>query len=286
MATYAIGDIQGCFDELQQLLTKIAFDPAIDTLWFAGDLVNRGPKSLETLRYIKGLGSHAVVVLGNHDLHLLAVWQQTNHHHSRNDTLNAILSADDGEELLEWLRRRPLFHHDPQLGYAMVHAGLPPQWDLETAARCANEVEKVLRGKKFRKFLDHMYGNKPKQWSEKLAGWERLRFIVNCFTRLRFCSKDGTLELNQKGAPGSQQGDSIPWFKVQKRKSRKQRIIFGHWSTLGLYMKKRVYSIDTGCLWGGRLTALQIDGDKPRLHQLRCKMACRPVSMKKSSPGA
>lgn len=282
MATYAIGDIQGCYDELRQLLDKLDFDPARDRLWFAGDLVNRGPKSLETLRFIKGLGERAVAVLGNHDLHLLAVWKRVHRHHSSNDTLDAILAADDGEALLDWLRHRPLFHHDRKLGYAMVHAGLPPQWTLEQAGHHAREVEQVLRGDRFTDFLDNMYGNNPRLWSEQLEGWERLRFIVNCLTRMRFCTPDGKLDLKQKGAPGSQEGDAIPWYKVPKRRSRKEHdaLIFGHWSTLGLYTKRNVFGIDTGCLWGGKLTALRIDLPTPESIQLKCRMACKPISKK------
>lgn len=259
MAVYAIGDIQGCFDSLQQLLEKLAFDPATDRLWFTGDLVNRGPRSLETLRFVKGLGDRAVTVLGNHDLHLLAVWQH-DRHLKRGDTLEPVLSAPDRDELLEWLRHRPLMHYEPQLGpVAMVHAGLSPQWDLETALRCAREVEDVLRGAEFTAFLDHMYGNEPRRWSEDLTGWDRLRFSINCFTRLRFCKADGTLEFQHKGQPGSQSGEFLPWFEVEGRASRDTQIVFGHWSTLGFYKGHGVCALDSGCLWGGQLTAVRLD---------------------------
>ena len=259
MSTYAIGDIQGCYDELQQLLKLIKFKPSRDTLWFTGDLVNRGPKSLETLRFVKGLGDSAITVLGNHDLHLLAVWQHKHKHFSSNDSLRPLLDADDRVELLQWLRERPLMHYDEQLDYAMFHAGLPPQWSRKEALIHAAEVEKVLRGRKFHEFLSHMYGNKPSRWSENLEGWDRLRFIVNCFTRLRLCSEEGKLELKHKGKVEDAPEGFRPWFEHDNRKSRKQRIVFGHWSALGLYQGHNVNGIDTGCLWGGGLTALRLE---------------------------
>lgn len=274
MATYAIGDIQGCYDQLRQLLERIDFDATRDTLWFAGDLVNRGPQSLEVLRFVKGLGDRAITVLGNHDLHLLAVWQDKHHHFKSNDTLLPIIDAPDREELLEWLRRRPLLHYDTGLDYLLVHAGLPPQWDLATAIRCAHEVEETLRGDRFLGFLENMYGNKPKQWSEQLDGWERLRFIVNCFTRLRFCTLDGALDFHHKGRPGGDETDVLPWFQIPERRSHTQRILFGHWSTLGLYTGDNVRALDTGCLWGGALTALRLDDGA--VTQLPCPILCTP----------
>ena len=267
MATYAIGDIQGCYRELQQLLERIDFQPGRDRLWFAGDLVNRGPASLEVLRFIKNLGEDAVTVLGNHDLHLLAVWQNKHRHLKSNDTLRPILAADDRDELLHWLRGRPLMHDDAELGYSLVHAGLPPQWDRETALRCAGEVEEILQGAEFLGFLDHMYGNEPARWSSQLSGWARLRFSVNCFTRLRFCTADGTLDFREKGEPGSQATPLIPWFEVPGRRSAHMRIVFGHWSALGLYRGEGVYGIDTGCLWGDRLTALRLDSSEEAISE-------------------
>ncbi|HEY0721738.1 MAG TPA: symmetrical bis(5'-nucleosyl)-tetraphosphatase [Gammaproteobacteria bacterium] len=259
MTTYAIGDIQGCYDELCALLDLIQFDAQHDVLWFVGDLVNRGPKSLETLRFVKSLGERAITVLGNHDLHLLATWQNKQRHFKSNDTLAPIFTADDSNELLEWLRKRPLLHHEAQLGYTMVHAGLPPQWDLALAQQCAREVEEVLRGDKFKEFLNHMYGNKPNHWNPALKGWDRLRFIVNCFTRLRFCTPAGELEFEQKGNPDQNSSGHIPWFRAPQRRWAGTRIIFGHWSTLGLHQENNTTAIDTGCLWGGNLTALRLD---------------------------
>ncbi len=258
MAVYAIGDIQGCYEELQSLLELIQFNPQHDQLWFAGDLVNRGPKSLETLRFIKGLGDRAASVLGNHDLHLIAAA----HGYPINPddhTLDAILRAPDRNELIDWLRRQPLLHHDDTLGYTMIHAGLPPQWDLALAQQCAHEVESALRGDNVVDFIEHMYGNKPRHWSNKLSGWKRMRFTVNCLTRLRFCDDQGRLALKYKGPPGSQPPEYRPWFELPDRKSRDLNIVFGHWSTLGKRDDPGIFPLDTACLWGGELTALRLD---------------------------
>jgi bis(5'-nucleosyl)-tetraphosphatase (symmetrical) len=264
VAVYAIGDIQGCFDELQALLELIRFDPAADRLWFAGDLVNRGPASLETLRFVRDLGPNAVTVLGNHDIHLLALTHDIPL--DKDDhTMDAILTAPDGPELVDWLSHRPLLHHDEALGYTLIHAGLPPQWDLHLARQCAHEVETVLRGSQRPEFLEEMYGNKPDRWSEKLKGWDRLRFIVNCFTRLRFCDNKGRLNLKIKGPPGTQPKGYYPWFELPHRASRNLRIIFGHWSALGERDDPGVFPIDSACLWGGRLTALRIDTGPERI---------------------
>jgi len=267
MAVYAIGDVQGCFDELQALLEKLAFDAQHDRLWFAGDLVNRGPLSLETLRFIKGLGNSAICVLGNHDLHLLAA--AYGHPLKHDDhTLDAILDAPDRDELIEWLRRLPLLHHDAALGFTLVHAGLPPQWDLSQAQQCALEVETVLRGDGIADLLSSMYGNHPAQWADDLDGINRLRFIINCFTRLRFCDHNGRLDFKSKGAPGSQPAGFYPWYEITDRASRDLKIIFGHWSTLRDYDYPAIYPIDSACLWGGALTALRIDADPPvRINQ-------------------
>jgi len=260
MAVFAVGDIQGCFEELKQLLNRIHFDPAEDSLWFTGDLVNRGPQSLDVLRYVKGLGKHAVCVLGNHDLHLLAVAAGTAGA-KPGDTLDAVLAASDRDELLHWLRQLPLMHHDRALGYTLIHAGLPPQWDLALARSAARELEAALRGPDYREFLRHMYGNEPQRWSPELRGMERLRFIVNCFTRMRYCNPDGDLDLKAKGAPGTQPPGFMPWFEIPDRQSRELHILFGHWSTVGDIQGQNVHALDTGCVWGGRLTALRLDGD-------------------------
>jgi len=275
MAVYAIGDIQGCFDELQQLLQLLDFNEEQDRLWFCGDLVNRGPKSLETLRFVKGLGERAVTVLGNHDLHLLAKAEGFGKE-LKQDTLDEILNAPDRDELMAWLRHQPLLHHDAELGYTMVHAGLPPQWDLATAQACARETEAALRGPDYHEFIRVMYGNQPDHWDDDLAGVDRLRFIVNVFSRLRYCYPDGRLELKAKGAPGSQKAGTVPWFAVPGRKTGHERIIFGHWSTLGIGEYNNTLSLDGGCLWGGQLAAVQLDAAAPVWTTIECKGACRP----------
>jgi len=262
MATYAIGDIQGCHDELARLLDRLAFDPANDRLWSVGDLVNRGPKSLEVLRFFKALGACSVVVLGNHDLHLLAV-AAANQQQANDSTLNAILRAPDRDELLHWLRQRPLFFRSRKKRVALVHAGLPPQWDCTQAAELAGEVEAALRDPGYREFLQGLYGNEPSRWRDDLRGMDRLRFIVNALTRMRYCDAEGTLLLKEKGLPGHQSEGALPWFQVPGRRARDERIIFGHWSTLGYHAEDNLWAIDSGCLWGGELTAIRVRRNKP-----------------------
>ena len=255
MSTYALGDIQGCYTELQALLELIHFNPNQDILWCTGYLVNRGPHSLEVLRFFKGLKKHAIVVLGNHDLHLLAVAHNRKNLKAQ-DTLTAILNAPDIEDLLIWLRHRPLLHHDADLGFIMIHAGLPPQWDLLQARQCASELEEILQGPNYTQYLDHLYGDKPKKWSNQLTGWERLRFISNCFTRLRYCNADGKLALKKKTNPFINNTEDKPWFKYYHSNIN---ILFGHWATLGYYTEPGIYALDSGCVWGGALTALRLE---------------------------
>lgn len=270
MAIYAIGDIQGCYDELRAMLEHIQFDAQRDKLWLVGDIVNRGPKSLETLRFVKSLGDAAICILGNHDLHLLALAAGNDEKKMEGD-LNDILRAEDRKELLTWLRQRPLMHRDEATGFTILHAGLPPQWDMATALSLAHEVEDVLRDERaHRKFLYNMYGNKPDQWDKKLSGMDRLRFITNCLTRLRFLTAEGKLGLKQKGAPGSQEAGFMPWYSHPQRKTRNDKIIFGHWSLVGYQHHANTWAIDSGCLWGGMLTALRVDGPEPIAIQLRC----------------
>jgi len=275
MTAYAIGDIQGCHAELERLLDRLDFDPAADRLWLAGDLVNRGPESLAVLRRVHALGDAAIVVLGNHDLHLLAV-AAGNARHSKKSTLGAILRAPDRDELLDWLRRRPLLHHDPDLGLTLVHAGLPPQWNLAEALACARELETVLRSDDYPEFMHAMYGNEPARWSPDLSGLERLRFITNALTRLRFCALDGTLALKEKGEIGSQSPGLLPWFQVPGRRTRADRIVFGHWSALGYWSGENVWAIDSGCLWGGALTALRLDREPLEPIQIECAGYLQP----------
>ncbi|MGB5396865.1 MAG: symmetrical bis(5'-nucleosyl)-tetraphosphatase [Gammaproteobacteria bacterium] len=260
MAVYAIGDIQGCYDELYQLLGKLNFNADKDQLWLTGDLVNRGPKSLETLRYVHAMRDNIVVVLGNHDLHLLA----TAYHHKKpgkKDTLDDILNASDNTELFDWLRHQPLMHRDDILGFTLVHAGIHPHWSVDTALKLAGEVEQVLRSDEHTRFYQHMYGDKPLLWDDTLSGWSRVRFITNILTRMRYCDASGHAPMNAKGPPGSQPQGLFPWFEME-RASSTERVIFGHWSTLPVnadYEKYNVYPLDSGCLWGGALTALRID---------------------------
>ena len=276
MAIYAIGDVQGCYDELMSLLKKIDFNADVDRLWFAGDLVNRGPKSLEVLRFVKSLGERAVTVLGNHDLHLLAL-TQGNSSHYKHSTLDAILAAPDRHELIDWLRHRPVMYHHEKRGYSLIHAGLPPQWDLTTAHARAQELEETLRGPGFHRFCQEMYGNQPDLWRDELEGMERLRFITNAFTRLRYCTPDGRLSMRDKGAPGSQSNGALPWYEVPGRATRNDRILFGHWSTLGFRQAGNVWCLDSGCLWGGSLTALRLRKmRKPKPLRFSCPGALKP----------
>ncbi|MDP3589879.1 MAG: symmetrical bis(5'-nucleosyl)-tetraphosphatase [Methylobacter sp.] len=272
MSIYAIGDIQGCFDELLRLLDTLSFNEHTDQLWFAGDLVNRGPKSLETLRFVKSLGDAAITVLGNHDLHLLAASCAPKIARKK-DSLLSILEAPDSDELIDWLRHRPLFHFND--AFCLVHAGIPPQWDFKRTQKMAILAEQVLRGSNYQAFLKQMYGNKPNIWSSNLKGVERLRFIVNCFTRMRYCDADGRLDFLHSGPPGSQPKSLVPWFDAPKRKNADMRIIFGHWSSLGYYEGPNCYAIDTGCLWGGQLTALRL-GEPVQRFSIDCPEAKKP----------
>jgi len=265
MSTYAIGDVQGCFDELNKLLETIHFDPAGDQLWFCGDLVNRGPHSLEVMRFVRELGDNAIMVLGNHDLHLLAAATDSKHVRMK-DTLDQVLEAPDRDVLLDWLRMRPFLHHDSSKGFTLLHAGLPPQWDLSKSVALAEEIETVLRRDNYGEFFDHMYGDRPDKWSDNLKGWDRLRFITNCLTRLRYCDDKGRLLLEYKGPPGTQGKGAIPWFMIDGRRTGQEKIIFGHWSTVILgdiedFSPYNVFPLDTGCLWGGSLTALRLEDE-------------------------
>jgi bis(5'-nucleosyl)-tetraphosphatase (symmetrical) len=270
MSNYIIGDVQGCFDELMALLELIDYSPQQDCLWFCGDLVNRGPKSLEVLRFISKL-KHTRCVLGNHDLHLLAVWQGAATP-SRQDTLDAILSAPDCNNLLNWLRHQPLFIFDKTLKVMMVHAGLAPCWDIETATALNQEVIQQLQGKAWPTLLQYLYGNQPDTWSESLQGWDRYRCIINTFTRLRFCTISGTMALDLSGPPGSQGDTLVPWYTAYKAKPLNTKIFFGHWAALnGLLQGPQLFSVDTGCVWGGHLTAVRVEDQrhfKVKSHQM------------------
>jgi bis(5'-nucleosyl)-tetraphosphatase (symmetrical) len=275
MALYAIGDVQGCDAELGALLGILKYSADRDSLWFVGDLVNRGPDSLKVLRRIRALGDAATVILGNHDLHLLAVAYGGARLRS-DDTLDDILSAPDRAALLEWLQERPLLHEDTDLNVCMVHAGLPPQWDLNLARDCAHELERALR-RNPEKLFEHMYGDQPDRWEPSLQGAERLRFIANCLTRLRYIDAEGRLALRAKGSPKKAQTKSlIPWFEARDARWRGARIVFGHWSTLGFFKNADVTSLDTGCVWGDHLTAVRLDVPDAKPVQVPCAAAQAP----------
>lgn len=264
MAVYAIGDVQGCYPELQRLLDKLAFDPAEDRLWFCGDLVNRGGESLRVLRTVHELRDSAVVTLGNHDLSLLAIAQRKRDAQRKvNPELREVLFAEDAPDLLEWLRMQPLLHEDPELGWTMIHAGLAPRWTMRQARRAAREVEQQLHGGKHKRLLGRMFGNTPNTWSPKQPNEARMRAAINVLTRMRFCDVRGRIDFGCKGRPGTQSPGLYPWFAVPGMRQRDTRIVCGHWSTLGLFLGLGVHAIDTGCVWGGRLTALRLDGDEP-----------------------
>jgi bis(5'-nucleosyl)-tetraphosphatase (symmetrical) len=283
--TYAIGDVQGCFDDLLRLLDRIEFDSAQDRLWFTGDLVNRGPDSLALLRYVKGLGGAAVTVLGNHDLNLLAAAAGRSELRSK-DTIAEILDASDCEELLFWLRHQQLLHHDERLGFTMVHAGLPPQWDLATARACAWELESVLQNFDYEDLFKNLDAGKPSRWRHDLTGWARLRFIANCFTEMRYCDRAGRLDLDGARRKLSGKKKSIPWFEVPGRVNGDLQILFGHWAALAnrKVKIKGVYPLDTGCAEKGRFTALRLE-DR-RFFRVRCKNEAVPWGKEKKSAKA
>ena len=250
MATYAIGDVQGCYDELQALLARIGFNDDRDQLWFVGDLVNRGPKSLQVIRFVKSLG--AITVLGNHDLHLVTQFEGFEKKR-KDDTFTDVLEAPDARELIEWLRTRPLMHSEGD--WVMVHAGLLPNWSISKSLSLAKEVEAALGAPGYRDFLANMYGSKPVRWDDSLAGWDRLRVIVNSMTRMRFCKPDGEMDFHTTGK--TPPAGFLPWYQTRKGDAR--QIVFGHWSTAGLQLTERVAGIDTGCIWGGPLSALRLE---------------------------
>jgi bis(5'-nucleosyl)-tetraphosphatase (symmetrical) len=267
VSRHAIGDIQGCCDELRALLSRIGFSADRDRLWFVGDLVNRGPQSLEVLRYVRALGDNAIVVLGNHDLHLLAIACGCRPPR-RSDTLDEVLQAPDRDALFEWLATRPLAHFES--GDLLVHAGVVPQWTVEMTLSLAREVELALRSNP-RNLFEHMYGDEPDQWRTDLAGADRLRFAINVLTRMRVCTNDGRINLRLKGKPPQADSPWRPWFELESRRTRGTRVIFGHWSALGLILRDDVIGLDSGCVWGGALTALDLDGSRTA--------GCAPVSL-------
>ena len=271
MATYAIGDVQGCDDALQRLVEQIQFDPASDRLWFVGDLVNRGPDSLKVLRYIKRLGDSAVVVLGNHDLFLLAVAEGIATLRPE-DTLQAILAAPDRDELLTWVRQQRLLYHESS--FVLVHAGLLPQWSVREAEELAREVETALRGPAYKDVLRALYPSKHLQWFSNLTGPTRLATIIKVLTRLRACSADGLMESSYSGPPDHIPAGFLPWFRIENRERRDTTIVCGHWASLGLYCEENLLAIDSGCVWGRQLTAMRLKDRK--VFQVGCNnFGCR-----------
>jgi len=268
MAIYAIGDIQGCYDPFRRLLDELEFDTDKDTLWLTGDLVNRGPKSLKTLRFVRSLGDSAITVLGNHDLHLLALSVGKIRYGQRFETLDSILKASDCDELMDWLRHRPLVHYDKSLKTLLVHAGTHPRWSAKKTLARAKEVESALQGDKYELMLGKMYGNAPTQWSGDLKGYRRLRFIVNCLTRMRMITKKMRLNFAHSGSPWRARNDLMPWYDVEDPAWAGTRVVFGHWSSLGLVVLPEMISLDTGCVWGRQLTAVRVDKRLPRVIQV------------------
>ena len=268
VAIYAIGDLQGCYDPFRRLLDAIDFKPGVDTLWLTGDLVNRGPKSLKTLRFVRELGDSAVTVLGNHDLHLLALQSDAVHNGNRFRSLRKVLRAEDSDELCHWLRHRPLAHYDTSLDTLLVHAGTYPSWSVSKTLARAAEVEAALQGDAYVNLLGKMYGNAPVKWTGSLTGYKRLRFIINCLTRMRMLMPDGSLDLNFSGAPFRARRGLKPWYLAETHAWKNTRIVFGHWSALGLVVLPNRISVDTGCVWGRELTAVRLDKRLPRVVQV------------------
>jgi len=257
MSTYLIGDIHGCFTELQALLAQVSFNTQCDRLWLTGDLVARGPNSLEVLRFVRSLGPAVRLVLGNHDLHLMAIYAGISRNKSK-DRLGALLEAPDADELINWLRYQPMLQMDDELKLMMAHAGITPQWDIETAKICAREVEAVLRSNSNPLFLDTMYGDMPNNWTPKLSGLARLRFSTNALTRMRYCFPNGQLDMICKDAPGTAPAPLKPWFKLPRLVDAGYTLIFGHWASLaGKGIPEGIIGLDTGCCWGGKLTMLR-----------------------------
>ncbi len=269
MAVYAIGDVQGCYDPFCELLDALRFDPAEDTLWLTGDLVNRGPKSLKTLRFVKSLGDSVVTVLGNHDLHLLALAAGKVRNINRFETLQPVLQASDSDELIDWLRHCPLAHYDKSLKTLLVHAGTHPTWSVKRTLAHAAEVEAALQSDDYEPLLRKMYGNTPAEWSKDLSGYKRLRFIINCLTRMRMLTARKGLNFSHSGSPYRARKNLTAWYDFKNPKWAGTRIVFGHWSVLGLIVLPELISLDSGCVWGRQLTAVRIDKRIARVFQVK-----------------
>ena len=270
MSTYAIGDIQGCYAAFAKLLERLRFDPNNDRLWLVGDLVNRGPQSLEVLREVVALGDCVSSVLGNHDLHLLAVAAGVRKL-SRTDTFSDVLKAKDSDKLLEWLRHRPLIVRNEKRNRLLVHAGIPPAWSISRTVKEASKVEDLLRSDDWKSALASMYGNVPRSWSKSLKSEQRIRFTINALTRMRFCDNKGRLALEYSGPPGTQPKHLMPWFDAPKRKAADTHIYFGHWSALGTMQASNLTALDSGCVWGRRLTAIKLQSRGHPRTRVKCR---------------
>ena len=271
MAVWAVGDIQGCFDSFQALLKKINFDPKKDELWVAGDLVNRGDKSLETLNYLYSIKDSIKVVLGNHDIALIAAYAGVK---KSNETIQPILDAPNASELIHWLRHQPFFHWDFSLGYCMAHAGISPQFDFGMARTHAARIEKKLQGRNYKAWLKHMFKKSSNKFNAKASSLDIEKYILSSFTAMRFCEDDGRLDFKQKGKPTEYKvlkKGLKPWFACPTRRSTSLKIVFGHWSTLGYYQDSNVLALDTGCLWGKALTMARLDVEEPIIVQVQCE---------------
>lgn len=274
MTSYVIGDIQGCYDALQRLLAKIRFSPDKDVLWFVGDLVNRGPDSLKVIQFVQSLKENAITVLGNHDLHMLAVLTDLEKPRPK-DTLDEIFNSSHKSQIIDWIRQQALMHVDNDNKYVLTHAGCYPGWTVDEAQSYAKEVEKTLQSDNYIEFLTNMYGNQPAKWDNSLSDWDRLRFITNCFTRMRCVNAELELDLKFKGSPSKTPNGLVPWFELGVELRSPYKILFGHWSTLGYVHNNNVFALDTGCLWGGQLTALALE-QEPFVVSVDCKQSLSP----------
>jgi len=267
MAKYIVGDIQGCFDSLQALLKKVKFNPEKDILYCVGDLINRGPKSLKTMRFLKNLGDSCRVVLGNHDLHLISIYYGIRSG-SRKDTIAKLLKSSDAKKLIKWLRSKPLMIYDEADQFVISHAGIYPKWDIETALKYSSLFSDGLKSSDFKKVLKKMYGNEPQQLDSTSGYYTKLRFAVNAFTRMRFCNKNGDLSFIEKGSPNLKTpfddltGDNLAWFLLPHKRPKNITFLFGHWSSLGLYQDKNLICLDSGCVWGNKLSLYDCDNKK------------------------
>jgi len=278
VATYAIGDIQGCYRQLLKLLKKLEFNPQRDRLILLGDLVNRGPQSLEVIRYAMQNEASIDIVLGNHELHLLGVLDGVKLPRPT-DTFHDVVNAPDREAIRDWLITRPMAIYEQTRNVVVTHAGIHPEWTLQECLELAKEVEEVLQGPERTAMFENMFGNKPRRWCDSHSGWKRTRFIINALTRMRYLTTSGKMDFEEVRPPGEQLPNLIPWFEYPNRKPIDATIVFGHWSALGVFQEPGVLSLDSGCCWGRRLSAARIDTRSFEIISVRCKKIKLPVSV-------